>query len=101
MLISAKVREIWKSRIPAVVHVDGSARPQSVERDVNPLYHRVISEFYKRTGLPVVLNTSFNLDDEPLVNSPEHAIATFYRSGIDTLVIGSFMVKKSTTNYSP
>jgi carbamoyltransferase len=95
MLISAEVRDIWKSRIPAVVHVDGSARPQAVESDTNPLYHRIISEFYKSTGLPVVLNTSFNLDDEPLVNSPEHAIATFYRSGIDSLVIGSFMVKKN------
>lgn len=94
MLVAAHVKAAWKARLPAVVHVDGSARPQAVSAHANALYHRLIDRFEQLTGLPAVLNTSFNLDDEPLVNTPEHAIATFYRSGIDTLVIGDFIVRK-------
>jgi carbamoyltransferase len=95
MLIAGAVRKEWAAKIPAVVHVDGSARPQSVAQKTNPLFHQLLKKLDARTGIPAVLNTSFNLDDEPLVNSPEHALATLFRSGLDALVIGNFMVEKT------
>jgi carbamoyltransferase len=94
MILTAQVRPEKRSVIPAVTHVDGSARPQTVERDVNPLYWRLINEFGQRTGVPVVMNTSFNLRGEPIVSSPTDAIRTFFSSGMDALVIGSFVVQK-------
>jgi carbamoyltransferase len=94
MVLTAQVRPEKRSVIPSVTHVDGSARPQTVERDVNPLYWRLISEFGRRTGVPVVMNTSFNLRGEPIVSSPTDAIRTFFSSGMDALVIGSFLVEK-------
>jgi carbamoyltransferase len=94
MVLTAQVRPDKRSVIPAVTHVDGSARPQTVERDVNPLYWRLIRAFGDRTGVPVVMNTSFNLRGEPIVNSPTEAIRTFYSSGLDALVIGSFFLEK-------
>ena len=94
MVLTAQVRLEKRSIIPSVTHVDGSARPQTVERDVNPLYWRLISEFGHRTGVPVVMNTSFNLRGEPIVSSPTDAIRTFFSSGMDALVIGSFVVEK-------
>src|SRR5271166_2918385 len=94
MVLTAQVRPEKRSIIPSVTHVDGSARPQTVERDVNPLYWRLISEFGRRTGVPVVMNTSFNLRGEPIVSSPTDAIRTFFSSGMDALIIGSFMVEK-------
>ncbi len=81
--------------IPAVVHVDGSARVQSVERSVNPRYYDLIEEFGRLTGVPVVLNTSFNLKGDPIVCTPKDAVQTFYTSGLDDLVIGDFVVSKS------
>jgi carbamoyltransferase len=94
MILTAQVRPEKRSVIPAVTHVDGSARPQTVERDVNPLYWRLIHEFGQRTGVPVIMNTSFNLRGEPIVSSPTDAIRTFFSSGMDALVIGSFVVEK-------
>jgi carbamoyltransferase len=94
MVLTAQVRPEKRSVIPSVTHVDGSARPQTVERDVNPLYWRLIHEFGQRTGVPVIMNTSFNLRGEPIVCSPTDAIRTFFSSGMDALVIGSFMVEK-------
>jgi carbamoyltransferase len=94
MILTAQVRPEKRGVIPAVTHVDGSARPQTVERDVNPLYWRLIHEFGQRTGVPVVMNTSFNLRGEPIVSSPTDAIRTFFSSGMDALVIGSFVVEK-------
>jgi carbamoyltransferase len=82
--------------IPAVVHVDGSSRVQSVERSDNPRYYDLIEEFGRLTGVPVVLNTSFNLKGDPIVCTPKDAIQTFYTSGLDDLVIGDFVVSKST-----
>jgi carbamoyltransferase len=80
--------------IPAVTHADGSARPQTVERDTSPLYWRLIDAFGRRTGVPVVMNTSFNLRGEPIVCTPTDAVRTFFSSGMDALVIGSFLVEK-------
>jgi carbamoyltransferase len=94
MVLTAQVRADKRGLIPAVTHVDGSARPQTVEQDVNPLYWRLIDEFGKRTGVPVVMNTSFNLRGEAIVNSPTDAVRTFYSSGMDALVIGNFLVGK-------
>ena len=94
MVLTAQVRPEKRSVIPSVTHVDGSARPQTVERDVNPLYWRLIHEFGQRTGVPAIMNTSFNLRGEPIVCSPTDAIRTFFSSGMDALVIGSFMVEK-------
>jgi carbamoyltransferase len=94
MTLTAQVRADRRGLIPSVTHVDGSARPQTVEKDINPLYWRLIDEFGKRTGVPVVMNTSFNLRGEAIVNTPTDAVRTFYSSGMDALVIGNFLVGK-------
>jgi carbamoyltransferase len=94
MILTAQVRPEKRTVIPSVTHVDGSARPQTVERDVNPLYWRLIREFGDRTGVPVIMNTSFNLRGEPIVCTPTDGIRTFFSSGMDALVIGSFVVEK-------
>ena len=94
MIVTAQVRPDKRSVIPSVTHVDGSARPQTVEKELNPLYWRLIDEFGKRTGVPVVMNTSFNLRGEAIVHTPTDAIRTFFSSGMDALVIGNFLVEK-------
>jgi carbamoyltransferase len=94
MILTAQVRQEKQNVIPAVTHVDGSARPQTVEQTANPVYWRLIDEFGKRTGVPVVMNTSFNLRGEAIVNTPTDAVRTFFSSGMDGLVIGSFLVEK-------
>lgn len=94
MILTAQVRPEKRSVIPSVTHVDGSARPQTVERDVNPLYWKLIDEFGRLTGVPVVMNTSFNLRGEPIVCSPTDAVRTFFSSGLDALVMGSYVVEK-------
>jgi len=88
------IKQEKRAAIPAVTHVDGSGRVQTVRRDVNPLYWTLITEFQKRTGIPVVLNTSFNLQGEPIVTSPKDAIRTFFSSGLDALIMGTFVVEK-------
>ncbi|HEX8765322.1 MAG TPA: carbamoyltransferase C-terminal domain-containing protein [Candidatus Acidoferrum sp.] len=94
MILTAQVRPEKRSVIPAVTHVDGSARPQTVEKEINPIYWRLIDEFGKRTCVPVVVNTSFNLRGEAIVHTPIDAIRTFFSSGMDALAIGSFLVEK-------
>ena len=94
MILTAQVRPEKRAVIPAVTHVDGSARPQTVEKEINPCYWRLIDEFGKRTGVPVVMNTSFNLRGEAIVHTPTDAIRTFFSSGMDALVIGSYLVEK-------
>ena len=94
MILTAQVRPEKRSVIPSVTHVDGSARPQTVEREINPLYYRLIDEFGKITGVPVIMNTSFNLRGEAIVHTPTDAIRTFFSSGMDALVIGNFLVEK-------
>ena len=94
MILTAQVKLEKRSVIPSVTHVDGSARPQTVEHDVNPLYWHLIREFGDRTGVPVIMNTSFNLRGEPIVCTPTDAVRTFFSSGMDALVIGSFVVEK-------
>jgi len=94
MIVTSQVKPEKRSVIPAVTHVDGSARPQTVTKDQNPLYWRTIKAFGERTGVPVVMNTSFNLRGEPIVNTPTDAVRTFFSSGMDGLVIGSYLVEK-------
>jgi carbamoyltransferase len=94
MILTAQVRPEKRAVIPAVTHVDGSARPQTVEKEINPLYWRLIDEFGKRTGVPVIMNTSFNLRGEAIVHTPTDAVRTFFSSGMDALSIGSFLVEK-------
>lgn len=94
MLMTYPVRPHVADKIPAVVHSDGSSRIQSVRSSVNPRYHKLISEFYKITDVPLVLNTSFN-DSEPIVCSPSDALNTFMKTQIDYLAIGDFLVSKA------
>ena len=94
MILTAQVRPEKRAIIPSVTHVDGSARPQTVEKEINPLYWRLIDEFGKRTGVPVIMNTSFNLRGEVIVHTPTDAVRTFFSSGMDALCIGSFLVEK-------
>ncbi len=90
MNILATVRPEMRGLIPAVTHVDGTARVHSVSREANPLYHRLITAFGARTGVPVLLNTSFNIQ-EPIVNTPAEAIRTFLASDMDLLAIGGYL----------
>jgi len=84
-----------RSSIPAVTHVDYSARLQTVRRETNPVYHAILSAFKARTGCPVVVNTSFNVRGEPIVCRPEEAFRCFMRTEMDYLVVGSFLLAKS------
>jgi carbamoyltransferase len=77
---------------PAAVHVDGTARPQLVSESTNPSFHRILRGYYERTGIPALINTSFNMHEEPIVCSPEDAIRAFLMGNIDYLAIGDFMV---------
>ncbi|HVM12094.1 MAG TPA: carbamoyltransferase C-terminal domain-containing protein, partial [Actinomycetota bacterium] len=83
--------------IPAVTHVDGTGRMQSVRREENPDYHRLISEFERLTGVPVVLNTSFNLRGEPIVARPEEALEDYLNTGMDALLLGRYVLEKEPT----
>ena len=94
MLLVSKVRPEKQSVIPATTHVDGTGRLQTVFKEENSLYHGLISRFADLTGVPVLLNTSFNLRGEPIVNTPENAYSTFVRSEMDVLVIGHCIVIK-------
>jgi len=95
MILSFWATEEGKAKIPAVVHVDGSCRVQSVTRASNPLYYDLLAEFEQLTGVGVVMNTSFNLKGDAIVESPRDAIQTFFTSGLDDLVIGNFVVSKN------
>jgi len=91
MVTVVTVAEEQRQHIPAVVHVDGTARPQTVSRKTNPRYWRLIREFERLTGVPALLNTSFNVQ-EPIVCSPEHAIKTFQGASFDGLVLENHLV---------
>ena len=95
MLYVVDVKEDKRETIPAITHVDGTGRLQTVWKEFNPKYYRLIETFGEATGVPIVLNTSFNLKGEPIVNTPEEAFNTFSRSGMDTLVLGNYLIEKS------
>ena len=93
MLYVMPVRPEHHATLPAITHVDGTARVQTVFREHNPLYYGLIERFGQATGVPVVLNTSFNLRGEPIVTTPANAFSTFSRSEMDCLVLGNFLIK--------
>lgn len=93
MLQVYKIRPAMRERIPAVTHVDGTGRLQTVSRESNPMYHRLIATFGEKTGVPVILNTSFN-ENEPVVNHPSQALDCFERTRMDVLVVGKALLRK-------
>lgn len=94
MLFTFDVQPALADRIPAVRHVDGSARVQTVNAHQHPLYYRLLAEFEKLTGVPVLVNTSFNTRGQPIVCTPRQAVECFWTSPLDALVIGSFVLRK-------
>jgi len=95
MLMVGYVREEKKKTIPAVTHVDGTARVQTVEKSKNSLFASLIENFYAITGVPMVINTSLNIKGEAIVCTPDDAISCFYRSGIDDLIMGKYHISKA------
>ncbi len=93
MLLVAQARN-GREKLPATTHVDGSARVQTVDRDTNPLFHDLIEAFDRLTGMPVLINTSFNVRGEPIVCAPEEALRCFLTTGMDTLVMDRFVLRK-------
>jgi carbamoyltransferase len=86
--------KIVRSDVPAITHVDNSARIQTIERADLPVYYDLIRRFYEKTGCPVIINTSFNVRGEPIVCSPLEAYTCFMRTNMDYLVMGSFLLDK-------
>jgi carbamoyltransferase len=95
MLIAKHVRPEWRDRIPAVVHVDGTARVQTVHAQTNPLLYRLLKEFDALTGVPVLINTSFSVKGEPIVETPPDAVVCFLTTGIDNLILHDRLVSKN------
>ena len=95
MLIAKPVRPGWRDKIPAIVHVDGTARVQTVREATNPMLYRLLKEFEARTGVPVLINTSFNIKGEPIVETPQDAVNCFLTTGVDHLVMHDTIVSKT------
>ncbi len=94
MIVAYQAKKGIRDRIPSVVHVDNSVRPQTVEKDTNPRYWEILNELKSLTGHPVVLNTSFNLRGQPIIAHPRDAIACFFSSGLDVLVLNNYWIEK-------
>jgi carbamoyltransferase len=95
MTIGCNVKPEWRARIPAVVHVDGSARPQIIRNADNPLYYEVLDLFHRRTGLPVLINTSFNVHEEPIVDTPEQALKSLTEGRVDFILTNERLYSRS------
>jgi carbamoyltransferase len=95
MLMVYPIREEWRARLPAVTHVDGTGRLQTVRRAANPLYYDLIQEFGKLSGIPMLVNTSFNIRGEPIVCTPQDAYRCMMGTGIDCLFIGNYLVRRA------
>ena len=93
MTITCNVRSEWQAELPAVTHVDGTARPNVVHEHVNPSWHRIIREFKETTGLGAIINTSFNIHEQPIVCTPADACTAYERGSVDALAIGSYLVE--------
>ena len=94
MTIACDVKNGWAIKLPATTHINNTARVQTVNKDIDPEYHSLINNFEKVTGRPVLLNTSFNIMGQPIVERPLEALANFYSCGIDALVIGNWLIEK-------
>ena len=88
-----QIKESKREQIPAVTHVDGSGRLQTVDQTTNPRYHALISKFFEKTSVPMLLNTSFN-ENEPVVCTPQQAMDCFLRTNMDVLVLGSNFIQR-------
>jgi len=99
MTITYDVSEIARKQIPAAVHIDGTARPQVIRREDNPRYYDILVEYCAITGVPSVINTSFNMHEEPIVRTAEEAITAFQSAGLDALVLGPFLCRAETTGF--
>ena len=86
MNVTCNVKPEWKDKIPAVVHVDGTARPQVVARETNPLYYDIIEQYERMTGIPALINTSFNVHEEPIINRPHDALKALQMGRVDYVV---------------
>jgi carbamoyltransferase len=96
MTFSAQCTQATRDGAAAVVHVDGTARPQTVTADQSPLLHHLLVEMGRVTSVPILVNTSFNLDGEPIVETPEDAIRTFLRSDLlSALIVGDYLVERA------
>ena len=94
MTITFNCTEFMQESCPAAVHVDGTARPQLIRREVNPGYYDILSEYEKISGIPSLINTSFNMHEEPIVNNPEDAVRAFVQGALDYLVLGPFLISQ-------
>jgi carbamoyltransferase len=93
MLLVYPIKEAWRSSLPAITHFDGTGRLQAVSKEQNPLFYRLIEEFKALSGFSVILNTSFNTNNEPIVCTPSEAWNCAKRAGLDYLVIGNFLIE--------
>jgi carbamoyltransferase len=89
-----KFKDEVQSKIPAVVHINGTGRLQTVKAEDNEKFYALIRSFYGLTGIPLLLNTSFNVMGKPIIHSLEDALSVFYTSGLDVLVVGDYMIRK-------
>ena len=94
MTITSNVKSSWQNKLQPITHKDGTTRPQTVKKEDNPLFWTCLTKVKKLSGAGIVINTSFNRNQEPIVNTPKEAIASFYGSGMDALVIGNFLLSK-------
>ena len=98
MLIAVDVKKEKINQIPAVVHIDNTARVQTVTEQNNPEFRKLLEQFFKLSQIPVLLNTSFNVKGQPIVNSPEDALDCFLSTNIDVLAMGSYFISKENKN---
>ena len=95
MLLAVKVRPEYHSSLPSIVHIDGTSRLQTVTPSSDPRFYRLLRIFEQKTGFPVLLNTSFNVDKEPIVETPDDALRSFASKDIDVLVMGDIVITKT------
>jgi carbamoyltransferase len=93
MTVTFECTDWMKRKCPGAVHVDGTARPQLVDKKYAPSLHRIIDEYRKITGIPIIINTSFNMHEEPIVENPGDAIRAFFSAKLDYLAVGNYLVK--------
>ena len=94
MTVAYPVKDDWKPRLPAITHANGTGRVQTVSKTANAPFHELITKFKELSDIPVLLNTSFNVKGQPIVETPLDALGTFAATGMDALVIGPFLVTK-------
>jgi carbamoyltransferase len=95
MTLTYNASELAQKNIPAAIHVDNTARPQVIRREDNPDYYDIIHDYYQLTGVASVINTSFNMHEEPIVRTAEEAILAFQQAELDALVLGSFLIGRT------